>query len=181
MAEIRADAPSPAPPRGHRSSTTLLLRRLSADPELVGRVLSLTESTLPRFWPQKITETRGLLGPEAQEVVYVLVDVGAARDDEPLAGALATFPSGSGEVVLAAVAVEASWRGRGLGGRLLGEVVDDLRTGGVLRVWAALPTGAGPGDDSICARLFRRRGFRLSPTGPDGQARRDADWMVLEL
>lgn len=177
MAEMWALPPSTAPPHARPSSTTLLLRRLPAGPELVRQVLTMAGTTLSFFWSQESPEPRALPGPEGQDKVYVLVDVGAAHDNEPLAAALATYPPIPGEVVLAAVAVVAPWRGRGLGGRLLGEVVDELRAEGVLRVWAALPTGAGHADDTVCARLFlgSRSCDRLA-TMREGAARQPRPW-----
>ena len=114
--------------------------------------------------------------------VYVLVDVGAASDEEPLAAALASVPSTARDVVLVALAVVPSWRGQGLGGRLLAEVVDDLRADGVLAVWA--PTGvsgAGAGADAACRRLFERRGFRPADAPPGWSSGTATEWVSLEL
>jgi len=114
--------------------------------------------------------------------VYVLVDVAASSGDEPLAAALAGGASPERDVVLAALAVVPSSRGRGLGARLLAEVVDDLRADGVLAVWAPIRVGgADAADVAICRRLFLRLASRPSDAPPGWRPATGVEWVFLEL
>lgn len=171
MAETWSGPPMPphAPPLP--TSTTLLVRRLPADD--LARALSL----LALAGDIVTVRRTGFSG-----AVYVLVDVGAASDDEPLAAALVGCPSPGHDVVLIALAVLPARRGRGLGGRLLAEVVDDLRAGGVLAVWAPIRVGeAGTAGDGICRRLLLRRGFRSSGAPQGRRPEPGTEWVRLEL
>lgn len=170
MAQSWSRTSMPTPAEHRSSSTTLLLRRLP--PEALARALPVLA----------LARDSGSLRCAADGTVYVLVDVGAASDDEPLAAALAAAASPERDVVLAALAVVPSCRGRGLGARLLAEVVDDLRADGALAVWAPIRVGeADAAGDNACRRLFLRRGFRPSGAPPGRRPATGVEWVFLEL
>lgn len=92
--------------------------------------------------------------PAADGTIYALVDV-AAPDVDPVGVARVVGPTPDGAAEVTGLFVAPSHRRRGLGGRILSEVVDMLRGQGVVRVIARV-------DDNVAARrLCERAGFEV--------------------
>jgi ribosomal protein S18 acetylase RimI-like enzyme len=95
----------------------------------------------------------------AAGTVYALVDVGSP-DGDPIGAAFVTAPTPDGSVQLAGLCVAPAYRRRGIGGRILGEVVDVLRGQGVVRVVTVA------GGNGAARRLCERAGFTvMHPAG----------------
>ncbi len=160
MAETWSRPPSSPDAPNSRSSTTLLLRRLPA---------GARAKALPVLALAGEREALGQAGASGIDgTVYVLVDVGAASDDEPLAAALTSSRTPDQDIVLAALAVVPSWRGRGLGERLLAEVVDELRA--PLAVVATVrqhDAGVADLEDLLGSLARERNSERLTLRGLD--------------
>ena len=87
--------------------------------------------------------------------LWELRDLASGDDEEPLAAA-ATCALGDGRRVrLLAVAVDAGHRGRGIGRRMIDEVVDALRARGVLVLVTAVPVDHARAMATVQAARFR--------------------------
>ncbi|MER7504784.1 GNAT family N-acetyltransferase [Nonomuraea pusilla] len=154
-------------PRWEPGSSTLLLREVPAH---LGAAPALLRSPL-------LVALREV--PAARCRLYVLADVAAPAAAPPVAAALVEVgePASGRSALLRALAVEPGHRRRGLGRRLLADVLTELRADGV----RALRCRADPG----LAGLLERAGFTVTSHAaseydvPD--IRHRALWLVREL
>lgn len=102
--------------------------------------------------------------------LFVVVEEGAGN----IVGSAGLLPKGDGVVELRKMYLDAAWRGRGLGRRLLDDLLDRARTAGYRRV--SLET-AGVLVEAI--GLYRRYGFK--PTGESPETGRCDQVFVLDL
>lgn len=129
-------------------TTTLLLRRVVGPAAAPALAMLGGDRSRP-----------DLAATSADATIYAMVDVTAPGVD-PVAAARVVGPSPDGTAELAALCVAPPYRGRGLGGRILGEVVDVLRGQGAVRVNAVV------GENGVARRLLARAGFKV--TDPAG-------------
>ena len=132
--------PTP-PPAVQPETATLLFRRVAGD--AARSALALAGGPSPCDGGSQDHAVRGA-------GVYELVDVGAP--EVPLGAAVVTV--GADDVERLRMFVSPPYRRRGLGSRILLEVLDVLRSQGSPRV------DVDVGDDPVVARLCGRRGFR---------------------
>ncbi|MGI5155923.1 GNAT family N-acetyltransferase [Microbispora sp. CA-102843] len=142
-----AQDPRPCPTRDAAPPGTLLLREVPAHTGAPGAGI------IGPALQHALRET-----PAARCRLYVLTDLARPAAAAPLAAAL--LETGAPRHVprwalLHALAVAVPHRGRGLGRRLLDDLLMELRADGVRAVWF-LP---GPGDDGLRA-LLESAGFR---------------------
>ncbi len=136
------------------NTPSLLLRRLS------GAAATPAEALL-----SPLVRSRGdSAETQGQGAIYALVDVGSPSE-EPIAAAFVT--AGADGVGHVAISVSPAYRGRGIGGRILDDVLDVLRSEGVARV------DTDVGGDPAATRLYSGAGFR--PV--EGLA----GWLALDL
>ena len=148
--------------------TTLLLRRMSADS--AGRTMNLLAAE---------GASSGLNTGTDEHRLYALVDMASDDPDEPLAAAIVIAPDARGRAEVRGLAVAAGYSGQGLDGRILGAVVDLLRTAGARRVLA------WPGGRAGAERVYCEADFRPTTAGAgrgDGTASEAVhSWYELEL
>ncbi|GIH74975.1 hypothetical protein Plo01_14040 [Planobispora longispora] len=101
--------------------------------------------------------------------MYVLADLGGPAEAPPLAAALVQTGRTAPLARLRALAVAAPYRARGLGRRLLGDLLTELRADGIRRVHYL----ATPGDDGMRALL---RAAEFTPVAVAAEETRDTSW-----
>ncbi len=140
-----------SPPPEFRPSSTLLLREVPAYAGTV-RTGMLAQALADVLCEASIARCR----------VYALVDLARPAGAPPLAEALVETDQSGAVARLRALTVAPPYRGRGLGRRMLGDLLTELRAGGVRRVrYRAESAGDGRAGAPGCAvpPLLRSAGF----------------------
>lgn len=132
----------------------------------VDRVAALEAASFGSPW--QADTFRRLLGRAGAELMVVQIE------EEVIAYAVLWCILDQGE--LANIAVEESWRGRGIGGRLMGHVLDRARERGVKDLFLEVRE-----SNAVARELYARRGFQAIGVRRDYYDSPREDACVLRL
>ncbi|MER6172242.1 GNAT family N-acetyltransferase [Streptosporangium sp. NPDC001681] len=160
-------------PLESQPSSTLLLRE----------ILAYAGATGPDLLDEALAEALSEVSV-ARCRAYVLVDLARPVNDPPVAGALVEVGQPARDARLRALVVALPHRGRGLGRRLLGDLLTEMRADGVQQVRYRV-AAADPGTFS----LLGSSGFVAADRTPIAACRYDGPaiealavaWLVREL